>query len=358
MSEYHNILLVQLGDIGDVVLTGPTVRAIKETCPNARVSLLVRKPFGGLFCADPHLHEVVESAQVRGLSFYTLRTLLLLVRRLRRARYDLVIDLRTGDRGAVLTRLTGAAERIGRHEDNKPFWYQHLFTRLLADLPPTPLRAHPGAWQSLRVARAIGFEYTDTFPKLYPTPQDASRAAVLLATCGLTSATRWVSINPCSRWKYKEWGYEKWTEVIDSLWLHHNLPAVLVGSSEEAAAAEEIIAGRNERAFNLAGKTTLGELAALLSMSALHLGVDSAAPHMAAATGTPTLTLFGPGDWRGWTVADELHRVAVAPLPCVPCNKKGCDDTEKSRCLDELSAGRVCEEADLILSAIARNHDY
>jgi ADP-heptose:LPS heptosyltransferase len=85
--------------------------------------------------------------------------------------------------------------------------------------------------------------------------------------------------------------------------------------------------------------------------------VDSAAPHMAAAVGTPTLTIFGPGNWRGWTVKDELHGIAVAALPCVPCNQKGCDNTEKSRCLDELRTEDVYEQAALILSTIARNHE-
>ena len=353
LSRFSNILLVQLGDIGDVVLTTPTIRAVREAFPEARITILVRKPFGSLLVADPILHEVVEAAKVRGASFHALRQHLFFVRRLRQAHYDFVIDLRTSDRGAIYSFLTGAKERIGRHTD-KPFWHDFLFTKILPNPPYAQPPVHPGADQSLRIVRSIGIDTKDSAPKLYITPRDRNHAVELLAGCGLTPTSRWLTINPCSRWKYKEWGYEKWGELIDLLWQNHRLAAVLVGSQEEAGAAGVIVAGRNDHAFNLAGKTTLSELSALLAMSAVHLGVDSAAPHIASAVGTPTLTIFGPGNWKSWTATDELHRVVTAVMPCIPCNRKGCDDTEKSRCLDELSADRVYAEAGTILSALDR----
>lgn len=354
MSRFSNILLVQLGDIGDVVLTTPTIRAVRETYPEARVSILVRKPFGSLLTADPNLHEVVEFTKVRGSLLHTFREYLRFVRRLRRAHYDLVITLRTGDRGAILSFLTGASVRVGLQAENKPFWYKHLFTKLLFDPPYAELPVHPGAGQSLRIVRAFGIDTSNSTPKLYIASKDRYPAVNLLADCGLTSASHWVTINPCSRWKYKEWGYTKWGEVIDRLWQDHHLPTVLIGSSEEASVAELIAAGRSEHTFNLAGKTTLGELSALIAMSMLHLGVDSAAPHIAASLGTATLTIFGPGNWKSWTVTDELHRVVTAKMSCIPCNRTGCDDSKKSRCLDELSADRVYLEADAILSALDR----
>jgi predicted lipopolysaccharide heptosyltransferase III len=354
MSRFGNILLVQLGDIGDVVLTTPTVRAVRESCPRARISIMVRKPFGQLFAADPDIHEVVEATKVRGISFRILRDYIAFARHLRLARYDLVIDLRTSDRGAIYSFLTGASTRICRHVD-KPFWHDALFTRILADPPYSRHPTHPGTEQSLRIVRAIGIESKDSAPKLHVAQRDTDHAVELLAGCGLLPTSRWVTINPCSRWKYKEWSYEKWGEVIDLLWHIHGLAAVLIGSPEEAVAADAIISGRKDHAFNLAGKTTLGELSALISMSTIHLGVDSAAPHIAMAVGTPSLTIFGPGNWKSWTVVDELHRVVTADMPCIPCNRMGCDDSKKSRCLDELGADRVYADAKAILSCLDRD---
>lgn len=356
ITKFTNILLVQLGDIGDVVLTTPTLRAVKETCPEARVSILVRKPFGGLLLADPNLHEVIEvSTKVRGHLIRTLQDHLHFARRLRLARYDLVIDLRSSDRGTILSFLTRAPERIGRHADNS-FLRKLFFTKLLPDPPYAPLPVHPGADQSLRIVRAMGIVTNNSVPKLHVAPKDKDRAIELLAECGLTPASRWVTINPCSRWKYKEWGYEKWGEIIDLLWQNHRLVAILIGSPEDTSTTEQITAGRKDHAYNLAGRTTLEELSALLAMSTLHLGVDSAAPHIAAAAETPTLTIFGPGNWKSWTVADELHRVITAEMPCIPCNRKGCDDSEKSLCLDVLRSDKVYAAASAILSVLDRNH--
>lgn len=353
LTGFSNILLIQLGDIGDVVLTAPTIRAVSAACPAARISILVCRPFGGLLASDPNLHEVVEVAKVRGASPRALREHLRFTRRLRRARYDLVIDLRTSERGAIYSFLTGAKVRICRHTST-PFWHDLLFTKLLPNPPYAQLPVHPGADQSLRIVRALGIDTKNSTPELYVAPNDRSHAFGLLAECGLTPDSRWVTINPCSRWKYKEWGYAQWEELIDLLWQNHQITAVLVGSPEDVSAAGKIIAGRDDHAVNLAGKTSLGELSALLSMSMLHLGVDSAAPHIAAAVGTPTLTIFGPGNWKSWTVADELHRVVTADMPCISCNRKGCDDSGQSRCLDELSTGRVYAEVQSVLANLAR----
>lgn len=342
MSGFSNILLVQLGDIGDVVLTTPTIRAVRETYPEARISILVRKPFGNLLLADPNLFEVVETEKIRGSIFHMLHEYVKFIRQLRRAHYDLVIDLRTGDRGAILSFLTGAQERVGQHID-KSFWHDLLFTRIIHNLKAAPLPTHPGADQSLRVVRELGIDAMDSIPKLYITPDDQLRANTLLAEFGLTPATQIVTVNPFSRWKYKEWDDAKWGEVIDWVWEAHHIPVLLIGSQEEAAACQKIVAGRKGRTINLAGRTTLGELTALLSMSSLHLGVDSAAPHIAAAVGTPTVTIHGPSDWRAWRIIDDLHKIVIPTMECVPCNRCGCDNTEISQCLENLEAGAVIE---------------
>jgi lipopolysaccharide heptosyltransferase III len=331
-----NILLVQLGDIGDVVLTTPTIHAIKETYPEALVSILVREAFGSLLTSNPDLHEIVEVSKYRDNLFCKLRNYFLFARRLRRAHYDLVIDLRTGDRGAILSFLTGAPARIGRHEDNKPFWHDRLFTEVLRDLKEAPLPVHPGADQSLRVVREIGIDTADSTPRLYISPGNRMRASALLTEAGIVSENRMMTINPFSRWRYKEWSNEKWKEVIDSIWEKYRIPAVLIGSPEEAASCQEIVAGREGHTINLAGKTTLGELAAVISMSSLHLGVDSAAPHIAAALGTPTITIHGPSNWRGWRIVNEHHRIVAPVMYCVPCGMMGCNGSGNSMCLENL----------------------
>ncbi len=344
------VLLIQLGDIGDVVMTTPTIRAVKETLPGALLSVLVRGGYGSLLRCDPCIAAVHEASKGRGAVAGGAANIRL-VRRLRRARYDLAIDLRTGDRGAILAFLSGARGKVGRYEAGKPFWRNRIYDTLVVDPPTAPPPVHPGADQSLRVVRELGIDTRDSRPRLHLCGADLALARGLLEREGAAAHAGFVTVNPFSRWKYKEWGYGNWVEVLDRLWAERGLPAAVIGAREEAAAAGAIVSKCAGPAFNLAGKTSLGELAALLSLSRLHAGVDSAAPHIAAAVGTPTVTIFGPTDWRAWTVPDATHRVVTPDDACAPCHRKGCDDTERSRCLEALPAGTVVAAIGDVLDA-------
>lgn len=348
----RNILVIQLGDIGDVVLSTTTFRAVKESYPAAQLSALLRKGYGSLLAADPHLFEIVEVTKSGGKISEIGRENLRLVKRLRSAGYDLVIDLRTGDRGAILSFLTGAPDRVGRYEAGKPFWRDRIFTRLLCNPEPALPPVHPGADQSLRLVREIGIDTADTRPRLFVSEEARENVRRLLDRSKADGRDRLVTVNPFSRWKYKEWDGGKWSRIVDWLWGAHGLPAIVVGAREERTAAEEIVRRCRGPARNLAGETTLGELAALLEISRLHLGVDSAAPHIAAAVGTPTVTIFGPSDWRAWIVQDALHRVVTPDLPCAPCHNKGCDGTERSICLEEMGEGKVRKTIGEVLAAM------
>jgi heptosyltransferase-3 len=352
LSTVRNILLIQLGDIGDVVLTTPTIRAVKETCQKARVSILVSKPYGSLLRADLNIYDVIEISKARGALLFRFRREWIFVRQLRQSHYDLVIDLRTGDHGAILSFLTGAPTRIGSVGTKKQFWREFVFTNIIRNTKPVPLPVHPGADQTLRIVREIDIDTTDTLPRLFISLQDRAHTEELLKEYGLSTSVRWLTINPFSRWKYKEWNNAKWGELIDRLWKTHRVIAVLIGSPEEAPGCQEIIAGREEHTVNLAGKTTLGELSAVISMSLLHLGVDSAAPHIAAALGTATVTIHGPTDWRAWRIVDELHRVVALNMACVPCNRMGCDDSGMSQCLEHLRVDAVIEVIGQVLQAL------
>ena len=329
----------------------PTFRAFGETYPDARVSVLVRRGYGSLLQGDPHLHEILEVTKSRSKlleAFENIR----LAGRLRRERYDLVFDLRTGDRGAILAFLARAREKVSFGGDGA-WWRRYVFTRLIRqdELVVAPPTTHPGADQSLRLVARIGVETADSRPKLYVPEETAGNVRRMLAAEGLPGDARFVTVNPFSRWKYKEWGYGKWVEVLDWIRDRYGLPALVVGSKEEAEMALRIAERCKPGARSVAGKTTLGELAALLSRSALHLGVDSAAPHIAYAVGTPTVTIFGPSDWRAWTIPDATHRVVFPDDPCVPCHKKGCDHKEVSLCLEAMGPGKVLREVGEALEA-------
>ena len=93
--------------------------------------------------------------------------------------------------------------------------------------------------------------------------------------------------------------------------------------------------------YNLAGKTSIGTLAAVFKACKLFIGVDSAGVHIAAAVGLPTVCIFGPSSYIDWAPRGPQHRVVYKDFQCVPCYQKGCGGSGYSRCLEELNLEEV-----------------
>jgi ADP-heptose:LPS heptosyltransferase len=352
----NRILIIQLGDIGDVVWSFPAFQAVREAYPAAEVAVLVREGSGSLLTAEATPPGIFEVRRGKTGFANRLRLSLGLVWDLRRERFDIVFDLRGDERGGYMAFVTGAPVRAALYFPSFPGLRNHLFTHLV---DPIGERMAVGAADaSLFILQAFGIETEKVVPELLLSEEVRFRAVKILAGEGVlpvAQATavgelgvleprlndRWVTVNPFSRWSYKEWGLEKWVQIIDWIWHSFGLSIVVVGSPAERERAEELVRNCAGKVFNLAGKTTLAELAGVLGQSRLHIGVDSAAPHIAAAVGTLTVILYGPSDWRYWAPPGERHRVVVPEMACVPCNQKGCDGLGTSLCLDGLEIARV-----------------
>ena len=351
-SRVRKVLLIQLGDIGDVVWTEPTVRAFRETFPLTEVSILARGGFGELLEAHPGVRRVFNVAVAKGGILAEIRAQAGLVGALRRERFDVVFDLRAGDRGALMARLSGAPVRVSHHYPRDiPFWRNSLFTHIVQP-PPLETLVHGAAEQTLGIAREFGVDTKDRAPRLHVSERVKARVSSILRDSGLEAAGHWVSVNPFSRWPYKEWPHERWVPVLEGLWARHRLAAALVGSPDERHKASQLAARLSCPVFVLAGKTTLAELAGVLSRAAFHVGVDSAAPHIAAAVGVRTITLYGPSDWRYWSPPGDRHLVVAPGDECAPCLQKGCEGKGWSRCLEEMPVERVMQAVEQMVSRL------
>jgi heptosyltransferase-3 len=338
-ENIKNILIIQLGDIGDVVLTTPTLWAVKKAYPEARLSILLREGNGSLLEADPSIYKTYEVKKYTGSFLVKAIRQIGFIRELRQEHFDLVFDLRSDERGAFMSFITGAPVRAALYYRDVPFYRNRLFTHLL-ESPFLKESFLGAAEQSLRIIRGFGIEAKTNVPKLWVSDETMHRAEKILEGEGIHPLTDpsdpWVTLNPFSRWPYKEWDIKKWAQIIDWLWKEYKIATVVVGAATEHERAGKIVQACSGKSYNLAGKTSLAELAGVLSLSRLHIGVDSAAPHIAAAVGTPTITLYGPSDWRDWAPVGDRHRVVVPDMDCVPCHKKGCNGNGRSECLETL----------------------
>jgi len=338
-KNIRNILMIQLGDIGDVVWATPAFRAVKEAYPQANVSVLLRESFGTLLDADSHIYRIFEVKRYRGNLVNAVKKQISLLGTLRREHFDLVFDLRSDDRGAFMAFLSGASIRATLMYPHAS-WRNRLFTHIT--VPPVPKeRIYGAAEQTLRLLRDFGIDTKDTIPKLWVSEKVKKRVKKLLDGDGITTVSRWITLNPFARWQYKEWEYEKWVQIVDWLWEEYGISTVIVGAPEEREKSINIANKCRGQIFNLTGKTSLEELAGVLSLSSLHIGVDSAAPHIAAAVSTSTITVYGPSDWRDWAPQGKAHSVVTSDRDCAPCYQKGCDGSGTSECLEELTVDKV-----------------
>jgi ADP-heptose:LPS heptosyltransferase len=327
------ILIIQLGDIGDVVWSIPAFWAVKNAFPQADVAVLTRKPNGDLLLDDPHIEAVFQTGK------QTIWEELQLLITLRRKKFDLIFDLRADDRGAYTSFFIGARMRAGLYYAGLS-WRNRLFTHL-SDPPPVVEKINGAAEHSLRVIRGFGIKENTAVPHIFVSSATKNKMGRLLAAENIAYPDGYVTINPYSRWFYKEWGVDKWRALILFIWQKYKMPVLIMGSKEEKGRAEKLTVASHSPVFNLAGKTSLQEMAGLLQISRLHIGVDSAAPHIAAAVGTPTLTIYGPTDWRDWSPPGEKNKVVLTDRECSPCYKKGCDGSGRSECLENLTVAKV-----------------
>ena len=192
LKQLKKVLIIQLGDIGDVVWTTPTLRAVKKAYPEAQVSLLVREGVGLLLEGDPILEKIFE-VKHHGESFIHKRIEeVKFILNLRREHFDLVFDLRAGDRGAVLAYMTRAPIRVSLlYQRGVPFWRNWLFTHLID--PPHPVRkARGAAEQSLKIVRGMGIKADDPTPKLWISEKVRERVGHLLRSEKIFEQPRWM----------------------------------------------------------------------------------------------------------------------------------------------------------------------
>lgn len=349
LGRPRRILLIQLGDIGDVVLSTPCIRALRDNFPEAKLAVAVRDKAAELLTDCPWLDEVIAVRKSGAGLFGEIVGQIGFVRGLRRSAFDLAIDLRTGTRGAIMARLSGASRRLGFFVDNEAWWRNTLFTDLfrLCYIPELHVADY-----HLSLLEGYGLPSRHRDPELVVSVGKAAEAERLLAPLKEGGGRLVVVLQPFSLWHYKEWDAEKYVELIRWLIADRQATVLITGAAGERQRAAEVVLAGGPGCHNLAGQTSLALYAAVLKLSHLFIGVDSAGLHIAAAVGTPTVSIFGPSAPSSWAPRGKAHMVVQKSLACVPCRMKGCNNSEKSRCLEELRVEEVVMAVDRQLNAI------
>lgn len=320
----ENFLVIQLRQIGDVVLTTPIPHILKEARPGCRVSFLTERPSDQLLAGNPHIDEILLNDR-KGTWLDTLR----LASRLRQRRFDVVLDFLANPRTALLAWLSRAPMRVAFPVPGRGLLYTH--------------RVPPEKRYAVEIKKLLlgplGITSPLDRPEIYLTEEERAEGARVRAELLAGAALRLVTVDPSHRRETRRWPSAHYGRLCrrlrDEL---HAAPVVLWGPGEEAL-ADAVVAASGGAAI-LAPPTRLRELAALVGAADLHLGNCSAPRHIAVAVGTPTFTVLGSTS-EGWTHPAAEHTQTALGLDCQPCNRNTCD--RERACLTGLEPDAVFE---------------
>jgi heptosyltransferase-3 len=347
-SPPRRALVIALRYLGDVLLATPIANTVRRLYPDCAVDMLVFRGSEAMLEGNPDLSDVITTRE--GASA---RERLAQMRELWR-RYDLAVVTSPGT-PPVLFGFAAARHRVGFALDDRfsRRWKRALLSQWCLFESGAPRIAHNDA-----LARLLGAQSAGT---LVP-PTAGSDAAQWQARLGFDPRREgFAVVHPTPRWRYKRWTDEGWRSLVDRLRSHVAWIVITGGPAQAERRYLDGLKLGGDRVVRTDGSLRLAEVADLLRLAAIYVGPDTAMTHLAAACGTPTVTLFGPTDPVIWgpAPAGERHspyrRVAAVQrrgnvvllqnpdLPCVPCQLEGCDRHRESRsdCLDRLPSARV-----------------
>ncbi len=341
------ILIIKPSSLGDVATTLPLLCDLRRAHPHARIDWLLHPAFKSLVENHDALHAILPFDRKRlGAWFYkpsAFAGLFRLIRTLRKNKYDAVIDAQGLLRSALFTRLTSAPIRIGFGDAREaaPLAYTHKVW-----LPE-------GGKKMLAVdrMRALGkpLGTNPTTPADFRLPLQP--AAVEKAAALLPSGD-FVTVIPGARWNTKRWPIDRYTQIVQNL-LAQNAPVLLLGSPDEKPLCDQIVAqletrnAKLETVVNLAGKTDLATMSALLARTRLLIANDSGPLHVAAALGTPAVALYGPTNPAFVGPHNQLHNVLRHDVPCFPCRHRDCSHHS---CMNGLTTDIVWQKTQSLLT--------
>lgn len=349
VRRFQRILIVKPSSLGDVVHALPVLHGLRQRYPDAHLAWLVTPPFDALIRNHPDLDEVILfDRRGYGRMAYSPAAVLRFVRfirELRRRRFDLVIDLQGLFRSGFLARATAAPTRLG-HADARelaPLFYTHR-------LPRRPADTH-AVDRNYAVAAMLGFADVPIRFDLALTDAERARADEMLTQAAPGSGPL-IAIVPGARWETKRWPPEKFAQLLKAIAERRLGRCVLLGAPDERDVCARVAkAGSDTDRANLAGRTTMRELAALIGRCDIVICHDSAPLHLAVALDRRMLCITGPtnphrtGPWR------RPESVCRVPLDCSPCYYRRLTQCPHDhRCMGDLTVDHVLKRLEAALA--------
>lgn len=334
LQDVKKILIVKLRHLGDTLLSTPIFYNLKKYLKDAKVDAFVYQDCLEVLKNNPYINEIFTyDKNIKNLSFFKkLKNEIKIINFIRKRKYDLVINLTEGDRGAIIAYFSKAKYKVGFDPEKKGFFKKEkIYTHIVKN---TKTKRHT-VEKNLDALRRIGI-----FPKkedkkiIFKISSQAEKNIKLLLLEKNIPLNNYVLIHPTTRWRFKCW--DKFDELIE-YYHKKNQKIVLVSGKDsyEIEMTNNII--KNFLVLNLAGKVTIDELAALILYSKTFYCLDSFSFHLANSLKSNVVAFFGPTCEVTWGIwENDRATIIKSNICCRPCSLDGCGGSKVSECMKEI----------------------
>ncbi|HZU67227.1 MAG TPA: glycosyltransferase family 9 protein [Ktedonobacteraceae bacterium] len=347
--EIRRIAIFRALQLGDLLVAVPALRALRERFACAEITL-IGLPWAASFVRrfSRYIDRFVEFPGFPGIDEVEVnpkRTARFLAQQ-RAYSYDLVIQMHgDGTASNPFALQLGGDVTVGYFQGKRParLTLGRKYPQHLSEIE-----------RNLALVRLLGCRDVDPRLEFPLYNQDYAEASALLQRLPL--ATRpWIGIHAGARPPSRRWPAEYFARLADTFAQRFNAQVILTGGPAEEPIVQKVVDLMATSPLNIAGQTSLGGLAALISELDLFISNDTGPAHIANALDVSSVTIFGPADYRRWAPLDqERHRVIRRPVACSPCGYWDCPIDH--RCLRWIHPDEVAEAAISLLSPVIAEH--
>lgn len=340
MITAKNIIIRMPNWLGDLVMATPVIADVRKKYPNARITAMCQSNVAPLLKEDPHIDEILLFHRPSGWERRHSRHV---IEQIRKGHYDL---------GILLTNSISSAWWFWRGKVEKRLGFKRQMRSALLNMGvnvPRNIETQHLVITYKQILDPLGIPVSNQAPKLYLDESELESAQELLKRSGILPEHTLIGINPGAAYgSAKCWLPERFRELAVKFLDNPAARIVFFGDNTGAELVRDICVGLPERVVNLAGKTSIRELMALISCCSAFVTNDSGPMHIASALGTPLVALFGStsevktGPYHGGTV---IHK----NVSCSPCYKRTCPID--FRCMKSIEVDEVLAEVQALLKS-------
>ena len=341
-KSYKKILVIRLDRIGDVVLSTPVIKALRDAMPDSHIAFMVRPYARDIVEGNPYLSEVIvydksgpEKSIAGNLKF---------IKNLRKNNFDLALILHPTVRTHLVAFLAGIPERVG-YDKKRAF----LLTKRIPHAKQLGLKHELD--YNLDLLRYIGIEAKDRVLHMPVNKESEARIEALFEKNGINKNDFVITVNPGASCVSKRWRAENFAKAADLLSEKFGAKVAVISGRTDKAFGDAVASSVKRGALNLSGQTSVADIASVLRRSRLFISNDSGPVHIACAVGTPVVVIFGRGDRglspRRWGPTGAKSVVLHKDVGCDPCLAHNCK--LGFRCLEAVTVDEVVAAAEKAL---------